>query len=48
MCRVEAVALDRERLMAMAAEGPEFVRRHNDSVEVARRFQRFWEKRINF
>ena len=48
MRRVEAVALDRERLMAMAAEGPEFVRRHNDSVEVARRFQRFWEKRINF
>ena len=47
MRRVEAVALDRERLMAMAAEGPEFVRRHNDSVEVARRFQRFWEKRIN-
>lgn len=44
MRRLEAVAADRDRLMAMATEGPEFVRRHNDAVEVAKRFERFWEK----
>lgn len=40
--RLEEVALDRDRLRALAAEGPEFVRRHNDAVEVARRFECFW------
>lgn len=42
MRRLEEVALDRDRLMALASEGPEFVRRHNDAVKVARRFERFW------
>lgn len=44
MRRLEEIALDRDRLMQLAAEGPEFVRRHNDSVEVARRFESFWNR----
>lgn len=33
---------DAEALARMSAEGPEFVRRHNSPVTVARRFEQFW------
>ncbi|MDE5643185.1 MAG: hypothetical protein K2I56_06795 [Muribaculaceae bacterium] len=44
MKRLEEVALDPDRLMSLASDGPEFVRRHNDSLTVARRFEEFWTR----
>lgn len=35
---------DPDRLTRMSKEGPEFVRRHNDSEVVAKRFVDFWER----
>lgn len=42
--RLEALLLDRPRLRSMAAQGRRFVSRHNDSLTVARRFLRAWQK----
>lgn len=40
--RLAALVTDRAALRRMSAEAPAFVRRHNDVVTVARRFESFW------
>lgn len=44
LSRLEEVALNPTLLCRMAAEGPEFVRRHNDTTVVARRFEQAWQR----
>ena len=40
--RLKSLVEDSDALRRMAAQGPEFVRRHNDSAVVADRFMAFW------
>lgn len=42
--RFRALLSDRERLRNMSAQSPEFIRLHNDSDVVARRYMQLWER----
>ncbi len=41
---MRSLVSDPAALRAMSAAGPAFVKRHNGAVEVARRFEQFWQK----
>ena len=41
---IARVIADRELFARMSSQGPEFVKRHNDSIVVAQRFAKAWEK----
>lgn len=44
MDHIREIALDTDRLMDMSRQGPLFVRRHNDSLVVARRLEDFYRR----